>query len=355
MLASLARHSRAMIRNRDDSRHDLSADPFRERARAAASIRIQLLGAQFQFESDSPELLDLVKAAYAGLPAHRFTATVPRLRVRLELAAAKPARARAEPPPLHLLSGAGLLCGATNSSCFVTLSPQERTALIVVSREVFASSYHARYELIEFAVFTLAARVQGLAPLHAACVGLKGRGLLLMGSSGAGKSTVSLHCWLNDFDFLAEDSVFVAPESMLATGVANFLHIRADALRFLTRAADIAMLRNSPVIRRRSGVEKFEIDLRTSGHRIARAPLKVGALIFLSSQNAAGGALLTPMSRSRALASLRDSQPYAANQSGWADFKRGVGKLEAFELRRGRHPLEAVEALRGLLGSARPR
>ena len=36
------------------------------------------------------------------------------------------------------------------------------------------------------AVFTLAARVQQLVPLHAACVGLKGRGVLIMGASGAG-------------------------------------------------------------------------------------------------------------------------------------------------------------------------
>jgi hypothetical protein len=341
-----------MTRNSDGSQLDLSVDPFLERVRPVARARLQLLGARFEFESNSTELIDLVNAAYAGLPAHRFTAAPPRLRVRLQLADAGAARTRTEPPPLRMSSGAGWLCAAANSSSFVTMSPRERTALVGVSREMFSSAYHTRYEIIEFVVFTLAARVQGLAPLHAACVGLKGRGLLLMGSSGAGKSTLSLHCLLNDFDFLAEDSVFVAPKTMLATGVPNFLHARANSLRFLTRAADIAMIRNSPVIRRRSGVEKFEVDLRRAGRRIAPAPLKLEALIFLSAESAGDGKLLRPLSRSRVLANLRQAQPYAASQPEWADFKRGIGKLAAFELRRGRHPLAAVEALRGLLESA---
>jgi serine kinase of HPr protein (carbohydrate metabolism regulator) len=61
-------------------------------------------------------------------------------------------------------------------------------------RRCSINAYLTRYELIEFAVFTLAQRVQGLVPLHAACVGRAGRGLLLMGGSGAGKSTLALHC-----------------------------------------------------------------------------------------------------------------------------------------------------------------
>ena len=56
----------------------------------------------------------------------------------------------------------------------------------------FGESVAARYEMLEFAVFTLASRVQGVVPLHAACIGRRGRGLLLMGDSGAGKSTAAL-------------------------------------------------------------------------------------------------------------------------------------------------------------------
>ena len=238
---------------------DLLADPFGERSPMVAREHIQLLGGRFQFESNSPQLLRLVDLAYTGLPRHHLSAIAPHLTVRLLLCPSEQPRPRrrSEPPPLSMLSVPGCLGGATDSSNFVVLSPAERTALVVLARQMLRFPYHTRYEFIEFAVFTLASRCQGLVSLHAACVGRAGRGVLLMGPSGSGKSTVTLLSLLQGFDMLSEDSVFVAPETMLATGVANFLHVRRDSLRWVTRIRDAAAIRKSPVIRRRSGVRKL--------------------------------------------------------------------------------------------------
>src|ERR1700716_288218 len=198
---------------------DILRDPFGERSSTMIRKPLHLLGSRFQFESNSRALLDLVDAAYRALPRHRLSACTPDLRISLLLAPprelthsrrAPPLRSRSEPPSLELLHGAGFLGGTTASSNFVILSPEDRAALVAVSREMLRFPYHTRYELIEFAVFTLAARVQGLVPLHAACVGRGGRGVFLMGVSGSGKSTVSLHCLLQVFDFVSEDSTFVA-------------------------------------------------------------------------------------------------------------------------------------------------
>jgi hypothetical protein len=340
-----------MAHRNNVSQSDLLDDPFRERLPATRREHLQLLGARIQFESNSRQLLDLADAAYAGLPQHRFAGAPPRLTVRLELLSRQRPRTQLEPPLLAMLSGAGFLCGATDASNFVVVSPGERTALVVVSEDMLRFPYHTRFELIEFAVYTLAARVQKLVSLHAGCVGRNGRGALLIGASGSGKSTVALHCLLRDFDFLSEDSAFVAPHGMLATGIPNFLHVRSDSLRFLARSADAAMIRKSPVIRRRSGVEKFEVNLRRPGYRLAPAPLKLANLIFLSRDSAGSGPLLVPMRKSKLIANLRASQSYAANQSGWAAFEKGAACLNAFELRRGRHPRAAVDALQELLGS----
>lgn len=339
-----------MTRKNDTMIPDQLADPFGERSPAVARKHLQLLGARFQFESDSPRLLRLVDCAYAGLPRHRLSAVVPRLRVRLLLGSG--ARPRGElPPPIAMFSGAGLFGGATNASNFVVVSPQERAALVVVSPQMARFSYHTRYELIEFAAFTLASRSQGLTSLHAACVGRAGRGILLMGPSGSGKSTVTLQCLLHGFDFLSEDSVFVAPDTMLATGVPNFLHVRSDSLRWLERTRDAEFIRNSPVIRRRSGIRKFEVDLRRGRYRLAPSPLRVVAVVFLSPQSAGDGPLLKALPKARMLAKLAAAQAYATIQPQWSTFSKSVSKLDAFELRRGHHPLEAVEALREILGS----
>jgi len=336
---------------------EIATDPFQESGNGLRRIQRQVLGAAFEFATGSPELLRLVRWAYDGLPRHRLSASPARMAVRLVLGGRMKAERRLrgaraprvdEPDPFALLSAAGLLCGASECSTVALISAAQRSALIVVARDLLRFPYHVRYELIELAVFTLAARVQGLMPLHAACVGRGRRGLLLIGDSGAGKSTAVLHCALRGFDLVSEDSLFVAPQSLLATGVANFLHVRRESLRFLS-AADSSFIGRAPLIRRRSGVRKFEVDLRQRRFRLAPRPLEIAGLVALSARHVASEPLLVPMARRAALARLQASQPYAATQPGWRRFVQRMGTVPAFELRRGRHPREAVAALEPLL------
>jgi hypothetical protein len=328
---------------------ELYPDPFEERSAAKLHRDIHVLGARVRFESDSEELLRLVDSAYAGLPRHALSGVVPHLRVRLVLTSPERKRASVAPAPLQMMSGAGLLAGATGPSNFVVVSAHERGALVVVSPRMLRFPYHTRYELIEFAVFTLTARAQGLVAMHGACVGRADGGVLLMGPTGAGKSTVTLQCLIEGLEILAEDSVFVTPDTLLATGVSNFLHVRADSLRWIAERRMVAKIRQSPVIRRRSGVRKYEIDLRAGGYPLAKRPMKIGAIVFLSAQSSAGRPLLRRLSQKEALRMLVHEQAYAANQPSWGSFLPSVKQLPFFELRRGRHPSKSVAALRELI------
>jgi hypothetical protein len=331
---------------------DLMSDPFGESCQAMGRKRVQILGGRFEFESNNRELLRLVDSAYSGLPAHRVSPVVRTLRVKLLLGPRPRSRTRGDPPALDMLSGPALLGAASDSSNLVMVCPREGAALVVVSPQMLEFAYHTRYEMIEFAVFTLAARALGLVPLHAACIARRGRGLLLMGPSGSGKSTIALQCLVQGWDFLAEDGVFVAPSTLLATGVANFLHIRSESLRWLARSRDAEAIRRSPIIRRRSGVKKYEVDLRRSNYRLAARPPKVAAVVFLSSQSAGSRPLLRPLTKSDLIEKLTVDQVYAASRPEWKTFVDHVSRLSAFELRRGRHPLQAVDALQTLLESA---
>jgi hypothetical protein len=128
------------------------------------------------------------------------------------------------------------------------------------------------------------------------------------------------------------------------------LHVRANSLRFLERGAAADMIRKSPIIRRRSGVQKFEVDLRGRRYPLAVRPTKLDSLIFISCESAGTRPLLTPLGKSRVKEYLLASQPYAASLPEWRTFNRNAMRLDAFELRRGRHPLEAVTALQELAG-----
>ena len=326
-------------------------DPFGEHARLRFGYHRQLLGANLHFRSDSRALLRLVEHAYAHLPQHRVGDKAPELRITL-LLDKEPARAarRAMPGPFQLLHGSGLLAAVSSGADYVFLAPQANAALIVVSERTLRCTELTRYELIEFAVFTLASRSQDLVPLHAACVARQGRGLLLMGDTGAGKSTLSLQCLLSGLDFLSEDSVFVDAHTLRATGIANFLHVRADSLRWIDNSRVAAAIRRSPVIQRRSGQRKFEWDLRRTQFHLAAAPVKLTGLVFLSAQRAAPGSeLLRPVGKQDMHARLVSLQPYASRSPEWQTFVKNAMQTRIVELRRGRHPAEAAAALHALL------
>ncbi|HET6632255.1 MAG TPA: serine kinase [Rhodanobacteraceae bacterium] len=327
------------------------ADPFRERERLRFRVHKHVLGARFLFESDDAALLYPVEAAYDGLPRHRLPLPAREFNVQLRLVPHRAATRLPEPPPVRTQSGAGLLCGVMDECNYVVVAPAQHRALVVASEDMLERPYHLRYELIEFAVFTLAARAQGLVPLHGACIGRNGCGILLLGASGSGKSTLALLAVLRGLDLLSEDAVFVQPERLLATGVANYLHVQAEALQFTDDDDTRRWINRAPVIRRRSGATKFEVDPRRGPASLAETPLELAAAVFLRDETVAdSAALLTPVAAADIGERLRAGQPYAATQPGWDRFAAGMAQRGAFELRRGRHPHASIDALLPLLG-----
>jgi len=222
----------------------------------------RVLGGLFRFESDSHDLIGLVEAAYDGLPSQTFPGVAAEFRVEMRLLPRRADPWTVEPPAPRIWQEGKLLRADIDASNCAVIDPARRRARLVASEDMLLHGYHLRSELIEFAVFILAARGLGLVPLHAACVGRHGRGLLLLGGSGSGKSTLALHGLLRGLELLAEDAVFVRPGELAATGVSNYLHLRSEALDFVEDDAIRGWITRAPIIRRRSGVEKFEVDLR---------------------------------------------------------------------------------------------
>lgn len=333
----------------------LDADPFFERPRQLFSTCKWVLGGCFVFESNSRPLLDLVETAYGGLPTHQLANAWPEFRVTLRLVSRNTPAHAGEPPLVQMQSGGGVLCGVMDASNYAVLMPEERRALIVASEDMLGHPYHLRYELIEFAVFTLAARGLGLVPLHGACMGWKGKGLLLLGASGSGKSTLALQGLLRGMDFLSEDAVFVHPESLQATGVPNYLHIKPDALRCVGDERARRWMGDASLIRRRSGVEKLEVDVREGSGHLAPAPLRLAGAVFVSSEQAQNpDVLLRGMPEGEAARRLAEDQPYASGQPGWCSFVHGMIALGMYELRRGLSPASSVDALLQLLERQMP-
>lgn len=310
----------------------------------------RVLGGLFRFESNSRDLINLVEAAYGGLPAQTFPNVTAEFRVEMHLVP-RSANSRVTEPPAPQIRQEGVQLRANiDASNYVTIDPARHRARVVASEDMLQHAYHLRCELIEFAVFILAARGIGLVPLHAACVGRHGRGLLLLGGSGSGKSTLALHGLLHGLDLLAEDAVFVHPADLFATGVPNYLHLRRDAPDFTEDEAVRSWIGHAPVIRRRSGIEKFEVDLRGGYGRPAAGLLALVGAVFVSDQPAERPeASLTRLGAHQADRLFEADQPCAPSQPGWRRFKREIINRGVHQLRRGRHPRDSVDALRRLL------
>jgi hypothetical protein len=310
----------------------------------------RVLGGVFRFESNGRDLIGLVEAAYGGLPPQTFPDVIAEFRVEMRLL---PRRAKAwaiEPPAPRIRQEGDRVRAEIDASNYVVIDPARRRAQVVASEDMLQHAYYLRCELIEFAVFILAARGVGLVPLHAACVGRHDRGVLLLGGSGSGKSTLALHGLLRGLDLLAEDAVFVQPSHLLATGVPNYLHLRSDALDSMENGVIRNWVAHAPVIRRRSGIRKFEIDLRRKYGRPATRPLALVGAVFVSAQPAdRPDGLWTRLGAHEASCLLDADQPYAPSQPGWRRFKQEIIDRGVHQLRRGRHPRDSIDALCRLL------
>jgi hypothetical protein len=327
---------------------DLSADPFGERIRGVRRWRCRLLGADFLFDIDDRNVERLVRQAFEGLPRYRLEAPVPVLHVRI-LVRRRAARARGTPPAPRFAGGADIVTATIDADNYAVLAPRQRSALLVLSSDMLRYDYHLRYELLEFAVITLAVRALKLVPLHAACVSLRGRAVLLVGASGSGKSTLSMQAATAGLELVSEDSLFVEPRRLRAVALPNYLYLRSGLPSRLLPVGLARHLARARLIRRRSGVRKRTLDLRHAGLAIAARAPRIVAMILLSPRPARAGRLLIRHPANRALARLHAMQAYAAARPEWPQFARMMAQLPCFELRRGTHPAEAVAVLKELV------
>jgi hypothetical protein len=74
----------------------------------------------------------------------------------------------------------------------------------------------------------------GVLPLHAACLSIDGRGLLIAGASGTGKSTLSLALAKSGVDFLSDDWTYLAYDDgeLYAHGMSAPIKLLPDATEY---------------------------------------------------------------------------------------------------------------------------
>jgi len=190
------------------------------------------------FETDSARLLRIVRQAYARLRFSQTRCGDPAsagetschsgARRRRQCAIRRPVRPAAERES-----------GRRDGVCKLRRAySTTASALIVVARDMLRYAYHIRYDCSSCGLCP-GGTVQGLCRCTQPASAIGSAGLLLMGASG--RESPQWFCTPARRPRLsAEDSVLVKAARSARNGVANFVHVRRDSLRFLA-AADRAL------------------------------------------------------------------------------------------------------------------
>ena len=225
-----------------------------------------------------------------------------------------------------------------------------------LSASTVENGAYLRYHFLD-AMALLLIEALYLTPIHAACVAFQGRGLLLCGDSGAGKSSLSFACARRGWTFVSDDASFLVRggKHNVVVGDPSHLHFRESATELF---ADLKSHSLAPRINGEIAIELATVKMPQMS-TASQAP--IASLVFLNRQTS-GPASLRPFSKERASAVLeqvicygerhiRDAQKFSlhdllragALELRYSDLDSAVSCLEAL-VRARRTPPDAIFA-----------
>jgi hypothetical protein len=230
------------------------------------------------------------------------------------------------PAPVHRLMLPLLTCIAdAENYCIVDLDRAE--AKIAVSRAALQHAPYAQYFLFGVAASCIATCFA--TPVHAACVAMDGRGVLLCGDSGAGKSTLAYACARSGWTYVSDDGSYIlnGGEGRRVTGNCHQLRFRPATARLFP---ELEGFRITP---RAAGKPSIELPTASMMHIACSQTVRVDFVVFLN-RMAEGPPRLEPFSKELAWLSMRHVL-YGSDESlarQYADIERLL-TAQVFQLR----------------------
>lgn len=138
-------------------------------------------------------------------------------------------------------------------------------------------------------------------PVHAGCVSLEGRGVLLCGDSGAGKSTLSYACARAGWAYTSDDASY-----LLDGGVGRLVTGNCHQVRFRPSARKLfAELEGQEITPRAAGKPSIELPTAPMSHITSAATAQVDFVVYVN-RRSGGAQQLVPYSRDAARKSMRE-------------------------------------------------
>jgi hypothetical protein len=169
------------------------------------------------------------------------------------------------PAPAHMVKGS-LLVEVADVENFLIADLKKGRALGKVTETTVRSPEYFRYFFLEAATLSMIASLRAAA-IHAACVSVDGKGILLCGDSGDGKSTLAYAGSKAGWTYVADDSTYLPMDrtDRLVVGNCSKVRFRPSGVELFPELA------GRPLTPRAAGKPSIEIsmserpDISTSG------------------------------------------------------------------------------------------
>lgn len=181
--------------------------------------------------------------------------------------------------------------------CYVDLLRNK--TWMTVSRSAVRNKLYLRFFFLDFMASShIAARYT--TPVHAACVALDGRGVLLCGDSGAGKSTLSYACARAGWTYISDDASYLLNhrDDRTVTGNCYQVRLRPSAAELFPEVAELDL---TP---RAAGKPSIEFSTGPMGRITRSQTARVDFVVFLN-RRSGGPPGLVPYRKDVARHSMR--------------------------------------------------
>lgn len=180
------------------------------------------------------------------------------------------------PAPGFSLRG-DLMMNTADQDNFVVANLSTGRAAGWVSETTAASTRYLRYHFLEAAVLTMIAALRTVA-IHAACIVTRGRGVLICGESGAGKSSLAYAGARAGWTYVSDDATYLVlgREDRLVVGNSHSIRFRPSAAQLFPA------IERHPVTPRAVGKPSIEIPTAEWPEMATQCTATIDHIVFLN-------------------------------------------------------------------------
>lgn len=189
------------------------------------------------------------------------------------------------PPPPVLRDNDHLVTLVADQDNCAVCDTRAGFAAVWLTPAAVADRPYLRHHFLD-AVGFLLVDLRYLAPVHGACVVRNGRGVLLCGESGAGKSSLAYACARHGWTYVSDDASYLirGRKDHVVIGTPHRIRFRDDAGELFHE------LRDRPVFLRGNGKMTIEVPTAELGGVATAREATVHSIVFLNRSNTPGSA-----------------------------------------------------------------